>query len=54
MRLRRYNPVTEYIPGKHLQVSNALSRNLMLQADSTTEEDVEMYINSTVKSSSAT
>ena len=53
MRLRRYNPVAEYIPGKLLLVSDALSRNPMLQTHSTTEEDVEVYRNSIVKTRSA-
>ena len=43
MRLRRYNPVAEYIPWKLLLVSDALSRNPMQQTHNTIEEDVEVY-----------
>ena len=54
MSLRRHNLVGKYISGKLLLVSDALSRNPMQQTHSTTEEDVEVYINSTVKTRLAT
>ena len=54
MRLRRKNAVAEYISRKLLLVLDALSRNPMQQTHSTTEEDVEVYINSLVKTRSAT
>ena len=52
IRLRRYNPIAEYISGKLLLVPDALSRNPMQQTHSTTEEDVEVYINCIVKTKS--
>ena len=54
MRLRRYNPVTEYIPEELFLVSDALFRNPMQQTHSTTEEDVEVYMISFVKTRSVT
>ena len=50
--LRRYNPIAEYIPGKLLLISDALSRNPVQQIHSITEEDVKVYINSIVKTRS--
>lgn len=54
MRLRKYNPIAEYVPGKLLLVSDALSRSPTEKAESTTEKDVEMYIDTIIKTRSAT
>ena len=48
------DPVAEYIPGKLLLVSDAQFRNPMLQTHDTTEEDVQEYINSRIKTCSVT
>ena len=46
MRLMRYKPVAEYIPGKNMTVADMLSRNPMKTEDSTQlSEDVDLHVN---------
>ena len=47
MRLRRFNPKAEYIPGKKLAVADMLSRNpLVTTGDESTVEPVSTYVDS--------
>lgn len=51
MRLRRFNATTEYIPGKHLVVADALSRSRLSDTVSVEEIlEVEQFVNSALES----
>ena len=51
MRLMRYKPVAEYVPGKNMTVADMLSRNPMKAEDSTQlSEDVDLHVNAITSS----
>ena len=51
MRLMRYKPVAEYVPGKNVTVADMLSRNPMKAEDSTQlSEDVDLHVNAITSS----
>ena len=48
MRLMRYNPIAEHVPGKSLTLPDALSRSPADEAASNLASEVEMYVHSVV------
>ena len=51
MRLMRYKPVAEYVPGKNMTVADMLSRNPMEAEDGTQlSEDVDLHVNAITSS----
>ena len=51
MRLMRYKPVAEYVPGKNVTVADMLSRNPVKAEDSTQlSEDVDLHVNAITSS----
>ncbi|XP_060064760.1 uncharacterized protein K02A2.6-like [Ylistrum balloti] len=46
MRLRRFNPVAEHVPGKLLVVPDTLSRNPMKTQNDSRETAIEIFVNS--------
>lgn len=44
MRLMKYDVKAEHTPGKNMHVSDALSRSPIQKSDTSTEEDVELYV----------
>lgn len=46
MRLRRFNPVAEHVPGKLLVVPDTLSRSPMKLQQDSSDNDVEVFVNS--------
>ena len=51
MRLMRYKPVVEYVPGKNMTVADMLSRNPMKAEGSTQlSEDVDLHVNAITSS----
>jgi len=54
MRLMRFNPTAEYVPGKTLVIADALSRSPMGQDSNDTHTDVECYVASIIDCMPAT
>ena len=51
IRLMRYKPVAEYVPGKNMTVADMLSRNPLKAEDSTQlSEDVDLHVNAITSS----
>ncbi|XP_062593536.1 uncharacterized protein K02A2.6-like [Saccostrea cucullata] len=49
MRLRRFNPVAEHVPGKNLVVPDTLSRSPLTGNTEDTEEEVNLYVDCVVE-----
>lgn len=55
MRLLRFQVAAEHVPGKQLAVADALSRNpLSNSSDSSTDKEVQMYLQSVVSNAPVT
>lgn len=50
MRLRRFNPIAQHVPGKQLVVPDTLSRSPLPENTNDAEEEVNLYVNSVVQS----
>lgn len=50
MRLRKFNPIAQHISGKQLVVPDTLSRSPLSENTNDAEEEVNLYVNSVVRS----
>lgn len=53
LRLQKYDLALEFKPGKHLIVADTLSRASLLNNTNTTEEDVQIHVDSHMPVSTA-